>query len=94
MYGKEAAELEELFGITRERITELDAMMCAGELPGIQLGPVVMERPQMYDEHTSTVSFKETDSKINLVNQRAERLGMKRSEYLRTLIDRDLTTAE
>ena len=93
MSKQEAAELEAMFGITSERITEIDAMMCAGELPGVQAGPVVMGRPRMYGEHMSTVAFKETDSKIRQIDQRAARLGMKRSEYLRALIDRDLATA-
>lgn len=39
------------------------------------------------------VGFKEPLRKVNAIDRRANQLGMKRSEYLRYLVDRDLEVA-
>lgn len=93
MSKKSAEELEKLFGITSERIEEIDELMTQGILPGEAAGPVMMGRPRKFGEHMRTISFKETDSKVEEIDRRAKRLGVKRSDYLRFLIDRDLATA-
>ena len=47
----------------------------------------------MFDEEMKQVGFKEPMSKILLIDIRAAQLGMKRSEYLRHLVDEDLKLA-
>lgn len=89
----EARQLEEMFGITAERIEEIDEMASMGVVPGRPSGPVVMGRPKKYGETMKTVAFKETPSRIAEIDDRARRLGMRRSEYLRALVDRDLASA-
>lgn len=94
MTEKSAGEIEEMFGISHGRIVEIDEMMTRGEMPGEQAGPVVMGRPRKFGEHMRTVAFKETDSKVAEIDRRAKRLGMRRSDYLRALVDRDLASAQ
>ena len=86
-------ELEELFGISYERIVEIDELACQGIPPGEPAGPVIyFGRPPLYDETMVTVSFKAPPQKIAELDQRAKSLGMGRSQYLRALIDRDLAS--
>ena len=94
MSDKNTKDLEKKFGISSERISEIDEMMTRGEMPGIQAGPVVMGRPRIFGEHMRTIAFKETDSKVEEIDRRAKRLGMKRSDYLRALVDRDLASTQ
>lgn len=89
---KTAEELEEMFGITSERIAEIDEMASRGELPGRAVGPIVHGRPRMFGEPTRPVTFKETQSVIDQMDRRAKSLGMRRSDYLRALVATDLAT--
>ena len=40
------------------------------------------------------VGFKETEQKIERMDERADSLGMKRSDYLRWLVDKDLASVD
>ena len=86
-------EIEEMFGLTREDIEELAAPWEAGEIPGVPVGEVIVGRPLKFGEHLKLVGFKETEQKIERMDKRAGSLGMKRSDYLRWLVDRDLAAA-
>lgn len=86
-------EIEEMFGLTREDIEELAAPWEAGEIPGVPVGEVIVGRPLKFGEHLKLVGFKETEQKIERMDKRADSLGMKRSDYLRWLVDRDLAAA-
>ncbi len=86
-------EIEEMFGLTREDIEELAAPWEAGEIPGVPVGEVIVGRPLKFGEHLKLVGFKETQQKIERMDKRADSLGMKRSDYLRWLVDRDLAAA-
>ena len=86
-------EIEEMFGLTREDIEELAAPWEAGEIPGVPVGEVIVGRPLEFGEHLKLVGFKETEQKIERMDKRADSLGMKRSDYLRWLVDRDLAAA-
>jgi hypothetical protein len=86
-------EIEEMFGLAREDIEELAAPWEAGEIPGVPVGEVIVGRPLKFGEHLKLVGFKETEQKIERMDKRADSLGMKRSDYLRWLVDRDLAAA-
>lgn len=91
---KTPEELEAMFDITPERIAQIDEDATHGVLPG-EAGETVTGpgRPPLYDEAMHQVSFKETDARIRGIDLRAEQLGMKRSEYLRQLVENDLRCA-
>ena len=86
-------EIEELFGVTREEIEALAAPWDAGEVVGTPVGDVIVGRPLKFGEHLKLVGFKETERKIEQMDERAGSLGMQRSDYLRWLIDKDLAAA-
>lgn len=88
-------EVEREFGIKAEDIEKWEADASRGILPGVPSGPVVYGpgRPMMFGERTRQVGFKEPDSKVEAIDRRARQLGMRRSDYLRLLVDRDLEEA-
>ena len=90
---KTAAELEKMFDVTAEQIAEWDEMLVRGDIPGVPVGEVVVGRPLKFGEHLKLVGFKETELKIEQMDERANSLGMRRSDYLRWLVDRDLAAA-
>lgn len=94
-----AEEVEKRFGYTLEQLDKMEADATAGVFHGEPSGPVVYApgygpgRPLMFDEEMKQVGFKEPVNKILLIDIRAAQLGMKRSEYLRHLVDEDLKLA-
>ena len=90
-----AKEVEEQFGYTSEQLDKMEADATAGIFHGEPSGPVIYGpgRPLMFDEEMKQVGFKEPVNKILLIDIRAAQLGMKRSEYLRHLVDEDLKLA-
>ena len=90
---KAAAGLEKTFDVTAEQIAEWDEMVVRGDIPGVPVGEVVVGRPLKFGEHLKRVGFKETELKIEQMDERANSLGMRRSDYLRWLVDRDLAAA-
>ncbi len=54
----------------------------------------IVGRPLKFGEHLRLVGFKETEQKIERMDKRADSLGMKRSDYLRWLVDKDLAAAD
>lgn len=91
--GKTAKELEDMFGVTAEQIEEWDEMMVRGEIPGEPVGEVIVGRPLLFGVELKSVGFKETEDKIKAMDKRADSLGMRRSDYLRWLVDQDLKAA-
>lgn len=88
---KTAKELETMFNITPERISEIDADACEGKLPGKIVKTVTGPgRPPLSNEPMQQVAFKEPVSRIRAIDARASQLGMRRSDYLRQLVDNDL----
>lgn len=55
---------------------------------------MIVGRPLKFGEHLRLVGFKETEQKIERMDKRADSLGMKRSDYLRWLVDKDLAAAD
>ena len=94
-----AEEIEKRFGITQEQLDQWEADATAGIFHGEPVGPVYYApgygpgRPLMFDEEMKQVGFKEPVSRIGLIDARAAQLGMKRSEYLRHLVEEDLKIA-
>ena len=87
-----AIELEKMFNVDAEEIERWDKQASRGILPGKPSGKVEFGpgRPQMFGEEMCQIGFREPESKANLIKQRASNLGLKRSDYLRHLIDADL----
>ncbi len=59
--------------------------------PGVVVtGP---DRPLLFDEAMQQASFKEPSSRVQAMDRRAEQLGIRRSDYLRQLVENDLQCA-
>lgn len=91
--ARNAKELESMFDVTSEQIQQWNEMLVCGEVSGESTGDVIMGRPLKFDEPMKTIVFKEPEGRIAAIDSRAEKLGMRRSDYLRWLIDKDLATA-
>ena len=89
-------EIEDYFGVTQEQIEEWDDMLVRGEIPGVSVGEVVVGRPLKFGEHLRLVSSYHLakQQKIERMDERADSLGMKRSDYLRWLVDKDLASVD
>ena len=86
-------ELEEAYGLSAEELDALEQDVTDGVLHGEPRGDVIMGRPPLFDEPMRQVSFKEPQSKVAAIDRRAQQLGMRRSDYLRRIIDDDLAAA-
>ena len=87
---KTAKELEKRFGVTAEEVERLAFPWENGELVGRPVGKIIVGRPLKFGEELRSVGFKETKLKVDAIDERAAFLGMKRSDYLRWVIDNDL----
>ncbi len=88
-----AKELEERFGVTSEELDRLEEDAANGILHGEPRGEVIVGRPLKFGEEMKQVGFKEPVRKIEAIDRRAAQLGLKRSDYLRRLVDDDLEAA-
>ena len=91
----EAKELEKMFNVTSEELTQWEADASNGVLHGRPTGKVVFGpgRPSMFSEGTKQIGFREPLTKANMITLRAKNLGLRRSDYLRRLVDEDLVKA-
>lgn len=85
-------QINKEFSISPAQLDSWEADATAGILHGEPRG-LVVGRPLKFGEEMAQVGFKETLTKIEQINQRAQSLGMSRSEYLRHLVNQDLATA-
>ena len=85
-------ELEKMFNVKAQDLDKWEAEASEGILPGKACGEVVYGpgRPMMFGEETHQIGFREPASKITIISRRAKNLGMRRSDYLRKLVDEDL----
>ncbi|GAA6487956.1 MULTISPECIES: antitoxin [Gordonibacter] len=90
---KTAKELEEMFGVTAEQLDEWEKEAAQGILPGEQVGEIIVGRPLKFGEPLQFVGFKDTPQKVAAMDERASKLGMSRSDYLRSLVRKDLASA-
>lgn len=86
-------EAEEMFGVTKEQLDQWEEDAANGTFHGEPRGEVVYGRPLMFGEEMRQVGFKEPLGKVELIDRRADQLGMRRSDYLRHLVDEDLRAA-
>ena len=93
MAAMSAKEVQEKFGITVEELDTWEKDAARGILHGEPRGEVIVGRPLMFGEEMKQVGFKEPLRKIEAMDRRARQLGMKRSDYLRHLVDEDLASA-
>ena len=85
-------EIEETYGVPAETIDSWADDAERGVFHG-EPRETVRGRPLMFGEETRQVGFKEPLGKVVLIDKRASQLGMKRSDYLRHLVDKDLKAA-
>ena len=88
-------ELEKMFNVTTEQLDVWERDASEGVLHGKPSGEVVFGpgRPSMFGEDTKQIGFREPLTKINMISLRAKNLGLRRSDYLRSLVDEDLLKA-
>jgi len=87
-------EIEERFGIASEQLDEWEQDASRGTLHGEPRGEVLVGRPLLFGEETEQIGFREPISRIEAIDARARQLGMRRSDYLRSLVDADLALAQ
>ena len=85
-------EIEEKYGMPAAEIEALADDAEKGILHG-EVRDVVVGRPLMFGEQMRQVGFKEPVQKVAAIDMRAGQLGMRRSDYLRHLVDEDLKLA-
>jgi hypothetical protein len=88
-----SAEFEQEFELTSDYLDALEKDTSEGILHGEPRGEVIVGHPMMFGEEMKQVGFKEPVSKIAAIDTRAKQLGMKRSDYLRYLVQSDLHLA-
>lgn len=93
MAVKTAQEIETRFGISGRQLDEWEQDASRGILHGKPSGEIVMGRPLKFGQEMRQVGFKEPLSKVEAIDRRAAELGMRRSDYLRHLVDADLKLA-
>ena len=88
---KTAKELEIMFGLSSDEVAAIDEDACNGILHGkaaeIVTGP---GRPPLHEAAMQQVTFKEPADRVTAMDKRAAQLGMRRSDYLRQLVENDL----
>ncbi len=84
-------EMEKRFNVTGAQIEQWADAAERGEYPGIPSGEILIGRPLMFGEPLKPVTFKETPNVIAAIDKKAASLGQSRSDYLRSLVAKDLT---
>lgn len=86
-----AQELEKAFGITPERIEAIDEDASKGILAGQAISTATGPgRPPLANGPLQQVAFKEPAQTVRAIDERAGQLGLRRSDYLRQLVENDL----
>ena len=85
--------INELLGMTEEELDEVAASFEEGTWDRSEYGAPGLGRPALFGEAMKPVTFKETPSVIAAIDERAASLGSSRSDYLRSLVAKDLALA-
>ncbi len=87
-------KLKREYGLSDSELAELESSADNYEAGKWPEGTVsVMGRPTLFDERMVSVTYRDTESEVRLMDARASSLGMSRSSYLRSLVRRDLAKA-
>ena len=86
-------ELNKKFGVSEKQLDAWAEACERGDYPGSPVGEVIVGRQLMFGEEMKPVTFKEKQSKVAAIDNRAASLNLSRSDYLRMVIDKDLATA-
>lgn len=86
-------EVNEMLGLSEAELDKLAQPFEEGDWDASAYGEPRFGRPLLFDEPTKPVTFKESPSVIARMDDRATKLGMTRSQYLRGLVAADLATA-
>lgn len=82
----------DMFGVTDDQLGAWEDDVVKGTFRGTPT-KIEVGRPLMFGQRMKQVGFKEPEAKISAIDKRAGQLGMRRSDYLRHLVDRDLEAA-
>ena len=85
-------QIQERYGISPDTIEVIDEQAMRGVLPG-EPGEISVGRPLKFGRELKKVTFKETPENIAAMDAAAEALGMTRSDYVRSVVRRDLAGA-
>ncbi len=87
-------KLKREYGLSDAELVDLEASADAYDEGVWPEGVVsVMGRPKLFGERMISVTYRDTESEVRLMDARASSLGMSRSMYLRSLVRRDLAHA-
>ena len=81
------------FGVTSDQLDAWEEDASNGILHGEPHGKVIKGRPLLFGQRMQQVGFREPSQKVAAIDERAKQLGMRRSDYLRFLVDEDLKLA-
>lgn len=86
-------QLKETFGVSDAELQEMEESADAydrGEWPSGR--KTLMGRPLLRGSRLKSITYRDTEETITQMEERAARLNMSRSDYLRWLVEKDLTT--
>mgnify|MGYP002627382709 FL=1 len=83
-------DINAAIGLTEDEIGTIADAYESDEWDASHLGRVSPGRPSLYDEPMRSVTFKESEQVIAAMDSKARLLRMSRSNYIRSLIARDL----
>ena len=86
-------ELLERFDVTADQLDQWERDASRGKLPGSPAGKVMVGRPLKFGERTRQIGFKEPLHVVQAIDDRARQLKLARSDYLRSLVEKDLRSA-
>jgi hypothetical protein len=78
--------------LTDEIMEQIAEAFERGEWPGTH-SRIVKGRPMLFGEQLQSVTFKVPKQKVEEIDRKAATLNISRSDYLRSLLDKDLATA-
>ena len=86
-------KMNKLLGVNEAELDELARPFEEGAWDRSEYREARFGRPLLFDEPMRPVTFKETQSTIARMDERAAARGQSRSDYLRSLVAADLATA-
>ena len=85
--------INHMLGMSEEDLDKLADEFEEGTWNRSEYGKPGVGRPSVFGEVMRPVTFKETPSVIAAIDEKAKQLGCSRSDYLRTLVAKDLAIA-